>query len=392
MFPENSLYKFCSADGAIKTLSGKSIFITSPLDLNDPFEMRPSWTQEHQEIYNSGKRARDEFARSVPNFVLSKNGPEEIKVDHSKARGTPISTEVETHRGLSDVFNKQVFNALHQKFRVCCFSREVVDEKGESDEKAVLMWAHYADSFQGACVVFDPHCLYHGIVENGVKVDYSGERVSMPPYYYGGNSLFTDESLSFTGRTFSKSPESKWFISGHNKHQLIHDSFIKLLSTKSPAWRHEKELRFIYDMEQRNSALSQIILPCAESTKSSDDNCSKSTYRDCLTFAPSAIKAVILGHDILPLEANKIISELNSESGYSHVSIFWTSFSSSQYRLQYTEDTPAGTDSNQSYAEFMQTERANAMATSKGHERIDSKAGRIYVRHRKKGELEFSGK
>jgi hypothetical protein len=28
--------------------AGNSIFITSPLDLNDPFEMRPAWTDEHE--------------------------------------------------------------------------------------------------------------------------------------------------------------------------------------------------------------------------------------------------------------------------------------------------------------------------------------------------------
>ena len=45
------LFKSCSGGGEVKFLERKSILITCLLDLNDPFEMRPAWIQDHEARY-----------------------------------------------------------------------------------------------------------------------------------------------------------------------------------------------------------------------------------------------------------------------------------------------------------------------------------------------------
>jgi hypothetical protein len=71
----NVLFKFCSGAGAISILKGNSIFITSPLDLNDPFEMRPGWTDEHQNRHFQDEQLR---SQQVVEYKV-----QYVKSDHS---------------------------------------------------------------------------------------------------------------------------------------------------------------------------------------------------------------------------------------------------------------------------------------------------------------------
>src|SRR4051794_17155942 len=64
----NCLFKFCHADGAEKILGFESLFITSPLDLNDPFEMRPAWTDAHESRFFRDQETRNRLAEGVPHL------------------------------------------------------------------------------------------------------------------------------------------------------------------------------------------------------------------------------------------------------------------------------------------------------------------------------------
>jgi hypothetical protein len=59
------LCKFGNADGAAKILEFNTIFITSPLDLNDPFEMRPAWTNTHELEQFEERQIRDQLMAAM---------------------------------------------------------------------------------------------------------------------------------------------------------------------------------------------------------------------------------------------------------------------------------------------------------------------------------------
>ena len=181
-----ALFKFCTAPGAIAVLEGNAIFITSPLDLNDPFEMRPAWTDAHQARHRQNEQRRNQLMRGAPLFVALKGGkmaevgkmppiPEEPHVD------------VEDQRGIADMHNETVFKILHQEFRLLCFAGSLFDlsaSGGESDEQATLLWSHYADQFQGICLALDPALFGNGIRQGGFPVRYDQERQSLPVSFY----------------------------------------------------------------------------------------------------------------------------------------------------------------------------------------------------------------
>ena len=68
------MFKFSSADGVIKVLQYKSIFVTSPLDLNNPFEMRPAWTQGHVDRYRDNENYRSQMMAGVPISPVTDDG------------------------------------------------------------------------------------------------------------------------------------------------------------------------------------------------------------------------------------------------------------------------------------------------------------------------------
>src|SRR5438477_8195375 len=104
-----TLFKFCTASGAIKILEGNSIFITSPLDLNDPFEMRPAWTGEHEARRHENERLRSELTQGIPLFVAA-NGDELIPGGKMPYVPPHPKLDVESMIGISDHLNEGVFS------------------------------------------------------------------------------------------------------------------------------------------------------------------------------------------------------------------------------------------------------------------------------------------
>ena len=70
----NMVFKFCSAAGGAAILQNNSIFVTSPLDLNDPFEMRPAWTNQHEERHCQDELLRNRLAAGLPAFAAMQGG------------------------------------------------------------------------------------------------------------------------------------------------------------------------------------------------------------------------------------------------------------------------------------------------------------------------------
>jgi hypothetical protein len=164
MVPLGPLFKFCSADGAAAILDDSQIFVTSSLDLNDPFEMRPGWTAEHEHRQNQNQQMRTKLTTGMPVFAAMAEGPPAYLGQMPPLSAQPVM-DIESQRGIADGLNQRAFEVLHRHFRVLSLVSKLfpvngdeggLPKDGESGEEATLMWSHYADQFQGVCLALDP--------------------------------------------------------------------------------------------------------------------------------------------------------------------------------------------------------------------------------------------
>jgi Protein of unknown function (DUF2971) len=363
------LFKFCSAECAAAILEHNQIFITSPLDLNDPFEMRPGWTDEHASRQNLNEQMRTALTTGMPVFSARTEGPVHIGQMPQLEVQPPMN--VESQRGIADGLNEQVFEILHQHFRVLSLVSElflssepgdVLPADGESGEEATLMWSHYADQFQGVCLALDPSAFDNGTQPGGITVEYPPERRGLPASFY-------DSYLSI-GRSPSADEEAK-----------LRQSFIDFLTTKSPAWKYEKEVRMIYDLPRhlKSANCRRVELACSQCQARGEpaNKCKQALYRDAVHLPADAIRAIIFGADC-PSAAVDQILKVRSGASFKNVRIYWSSLHSARYAVHYIE-------ADEEYIRFFYEHRDTIMAGAKKHYTRASK-GLTYI-PAKKGEM-----
>lgn len=378
-----TVFKFCTAAGGIKILQNRSLFITSPLDLNDPFEMRPAWTDEHAQRHHDDQKLRNKMMAGMPLVAPMQDGT-------VRRIGTMPQLEeqalgpVEHQLAIADMHNEQVFRLLHEHYRILSFSTGILDlEKTHdvSDEHTTLMWSHYAESFQGVCIAFDYTKFENGIRPGGFPVDYSPTRTSLPPSFYDAYHSMATEKVKFDCACFETDAESGLLLSGHTRDEKRRDQVIKFLTQKSPAWRYEQEIRMIYDLPTiRDSEhytqprfTSEVFLKAEKALEYWEN----ATFRDALRVPPDAILAVILGTDTSKADVIAILRALDSPE-LAHVRVYWSSLHSDKYVLQYNRDDKVD---GEWYSLFIQGLRERQTAGAKGH-----------VRHEPSVTLYFSAK
>jgi hypothetical protein len=313
------LCKFGSADGAAKVLEFGSVFITSPLDLNDPFEMRPAWTNTHELEQFEERQMRNQLTGGM--------------------FGAEPPVPVDNQIGLSDHYNERVFRDLHERFRVLSLLPSIIDiEKNHAVSKPedTLMWSHYGDHNQGICLVFDAEQFNNGLRKGGFPVEYDPHRKGMPTDLY-----------SAWKRLFEPGSESL----DRARHELLYRNYIEILTRKSPEWKYEREIRMIYEKSALDpiSDFGEVTFPCPICARAgrSKDACNCPVFRDTVKIPPSAVRAVVFGADI-PTPFVEPVLRILSEDRYAHVTLYWASLHSSDYRMHYLH---ADADSIRTYQE-----------------------------------------
>ena len=309
MTDTHPLCKFCTADGAAKILEFNSIFITSPLDLNDPFEMRPAWTNTHELEQHEERQIRNELTGGLYGSVEP-----------------PVP--VENQIGIADHYNHQAFEDLHTRFRVLSLLPSIVTAGAshtESKPEDVLMWSHYGDHNQGVCLILDPAKFNNGLRVGGFPVDYSNDRKGMPVELYS---------------TWRRLLAPRTEEAAQALHDLLYRNYIEILTRKSPLWNYEGEIRMIYETSARNPVddFDQIFFACPVCVRvgRSKDQCRQNVYRDTVKMPADAILGVVVGADCPLSFLEPILQQLQSER-YSHVKLYWATLHSSRYRMHYTE-------------------------------------------------------
>ncbi|PSV35735.1 hypothetical protein C9J44_11990 [Photobacterium sp. GB-27] len=138
------------------------------------------------------------------------------------------------------------FYASHlELISICSMSMAGSDDIFPPPLNSMMMWAHYANGFQGFCLEFDGKSLVESMRENGHAIDCF-------PIDYPEN----DELPIIDLRNYYKDYLDNGLRST--------DSILKASSTKSRCWNYEREIRLIGD-DGYNSydvkALKAIYLP-----------------------------------------------------------------------------------------------------------------------------------
>lgn len=344
--------KFSRAEGAQKILDHNSIFITSPMDMNDPFEMRPQWTQEHQDHETEFRNRRNKMSAGMPIMICTTEG--------LKPGGFMPDLEQEPKRsveemwGFTDTHNRAVMEFLHQRFRILSLVRHVLNvEKDHYNSRTedILLWAHYADMFQGVAILFDPKKMTCGVKpwkeRPGWPIRYKKERISLPVWFYD----------CLRGYPMQITDEMNRYVSG---------CIMTLLRTKAAGWRYERETRLIFDTEHLLPAEDFDVIsdtcPECKANNNSIEECQHRLAYDAVKFRPESVEAVIFGPEC-PIDYVEPITKILREDRYKHAKLYRSAFHGQEYRLQYMRSDPE-------QIEIFQREHTKRVAMSKGSMRF----------------------
>lgn len=332
-----ALFKFCTAKGARRMLQSRSIYISSPLDLNDPFEMRPAWTNEHAERAWTEQELKNRAIEGHPIAICTEDGIVPSGTRMPRQDPQP-HFDVESTYGISDLYNGRAFQIMHRRLRLLCFSEQVFDPYAEyydSKDTATLMWSHYADDFRGVCVAIDPSKIHGGVIDGGIEIDYGESRRSLPAEFYDG---FLRQFFDAGGLEMTSSCASDLLVPSYFRHQQEFDQLIDILRAKSHVWHYEKERRFVYDIEtlRADGRLKTMKLPCFDCADDGrdSDNCKHPREQMLIDLPPAAVIAVAIGVHA-SASATKQIMKLLEDDDYDHVRTFWTDVHSHRYCIRF---------------------------------------------------------
>lgn len=174
-----------SIEYAMDLISEGAVFVPSPKNFNDPFDCALPLDFSAIDLLNNIDRIA-EYGEPVKRLLA---------LDHNDRLG--LISSANWQREIGKLFRDKV----HESLGVCCFC-------GDSTQKELLMWSHYADSHKGLCIVFDAGRAF---TANLHKVTYTRE-IPEPFRWY---------EYDFSGENF------RYFLS------------------KSWPWRYEDEYRLV---------------------------------------------------------------------------------------------------------------------------------------------------
>ena len=210
----DAIYKFISFNqdeklnnNKIDTLNRKSLYMSSPLDFNDPYDCELSFNL---------LGGLEDFLR------IGLNREQRRAIKHNQKLKSETKYEAEK-------LQKELegdWNTLKKQMAVCCFT-ESVDN--------FLMWSHYANSYNGVCL------------------EYNLNEVRDLKYFLSP-VLYTDKLI----RARDYITKDDFVKDKYNR--LIKATIISVLSKQSQ-WEYEKEWRIINVVKNESDRYISMPLP-----------------------------------------------------------------------------------------------------------------------------------
>lgn len=273
------LFKYASAENALKLLSELRVRVSSADQLNDPFELSPKidpafftidkaihfLRQDHQIDYWYEREARE---RGYSNKKAYKRWY--LQRTNLRKRAEPLMKNIPQNVEQARQNFARTFSDGNG-FKLFCASKR---------NDSVLMWSHYANNHQGIVLEFDS---------------------SKPPFSNLQSEYVMEVHYSEKKSPFNYVPEVE-----HFKRALL-----AVARTKSLDWKYEEEVR--------------IIFPAAL--------CFEGQF---MRFNSQALRSVIFGCRCSQDNRTVVIKEL-AKSHFSHVQISEATLSSQEFRLEFKE-------------------------------------------------------
>lgn len=291
-----NLYKYVSAQGAIETLTRGAILFRKPPELNDPFDVQPE-KLIHISSSDMGNFYLDKVVREIRSgAVASRLGT------ISPAKMRLVQEQLQRYSALSDQDLRKEFARISETSNW----KELIDDTAAQirrgfnncfvscfteNQSSLLMWAHYAESHQGALLKFRnrPNSDF-SLISRARKVQYSR---NLPVLASKKQWL-----------SYLKDPDNA---------QFEKEGILKVLTTKSAQWSYEKEWRV-------------IVLPTENRQY---DSFSIGEF----AFDPMELQSVVLGCRMTNSVQSKVVDICRKK--YPHIEIFRSFKSESKFRVVY---------------------------------------------------------
>ena len=263
------IYKYLSQDSALITLTKKSVLLRSPTEYNDPFDC----------LFYVNKRERDEAYKLFINYQLFRRLYEMFFVDKIKSFRYPayanalklnVEQTVETltksrcykfqfvikmYQTLITKMTNNTFPDLRPEFEAMVkkvtaeFRKTAIVSCFSLDNKSILMWSHYGEKHQGACIEYE-------VPDDGTfkRVIYSKKlpvfKLKKVMEYVLGHDFFGEK------------PDTN---------EKLFQYVFEPLTTKSLEWEYEKEVRCVFSKNERNKSIrfngQEFLLQMPKPTK-----------------------------------------------------------------------------------------------------------------------------
>ncbi len=258
-FTMNSLlYKYYKVDSNLEnSLIYNYLWFSDPLDFNDPYDcnLSPDTSQAtYQEIYDYLKITFDKDNRGKSIKFL------EDKVNYF------CDNPSEMER-LGKEFDKKAVSEIG----ICCFSE---------NDKALLMWSHYANKHKGICLTFDVNKDKELFTKHPYKVEYP----QIYPIYYWPRDIGKVKPFRY------------------------------LIATKSEEWNYENEIRIVrqhYYVKEK--------------------------FRGKVNFNKTSLLAIKFGYKSSESEQIKIKAIVEKVGGYEHVKFYKAKLKRFEFGIEFEE-------------------------------------------------------
>jgi hypothetical protein len=238
------LYKYfrCSAD-SLDALKRSALWFSALTDFNDAFEGRFDFVSAYEVPEAEAGEVIEKFLVNYESLQPSDENREFIA---KLARSGDHQQLLKVIFGVMQSAMQGSFSDLMGSDGVCCFSRGNVTAATNQ-----LMWSHYADGLRGFCLAFDEIELERSLIEkNGLE-----DVWFMPVKYCSGFPVIHlhEYTRKYLGWTHTADGEA-----------ISVDYLGDLVTSKSRAWRYEREYRAVSPRRGLNyyspAALRQVFL------------------------------------------------------------------------------------------------------------------------------------
>jgi hypothetical protein len=234
----------------VSSIKESYLWFSDPRNLNDPFDC--------QRLIDA-----DNTAAKIFQYLSEYGGRDRWNRRQRKQMVTNFAQDKKSHfEDINGAYQDSLKNV-----GICCFS-EINDNS--------LMWAHYADSHKGACLVFDFQMLASERI--GVPIEIKYEKI-LPKYNY--------VRVRINGK---RSP-----LFNYRFDQIV-------LGTKTREWQYEREIRLVSRKQGKNrfspKALAGIIFGAKINQKAKEN---------LLSCARKMHEKIKYCDEVIDLERNRIV-------------------------------------------------------------------------------------